>query len=263
MRVLIKFMYLGPLFTGFQRGNGTNSVEDRIISVIREYRLGEYVESAARTDRNVSAVDNAFTIDTDEDPRKVLGILNSRTQGMCFHSFAAVDNDFKARHCKRKAYRYLVFKPSDPERLRQLLQNFTGTHDFSNFSRRDGRNPVRTIERIEVMEYPGWLSVEFTARSFVWNQIRYIMGYALEALSWGTEADPFSNATEKPKLAPAENLILSRIDYEGVDFKTFITRSKQRMLLKELSRTFTMGETIRETLAILSDPEGQRNNNTD
>ncbi|MEM3675806.1 MAG: hypothetical protein QXV22_01980 [Thermoplasmataceae archaeon] len=242
-------MYLGPLFTGFQRGNGVNSVEDRIISILQGRSLGNYVQAAARTDRNVSAADNAFTIDTQDDPEKVIRILNSEIEGMYFHSFAAVDDNFRARYSDSKTYSYLIFEKLDIDRLNAELKKFTGTHDFTRFSRRDYRNPVRTINSISTLENDRWIEVNFTARSFVWNQIRYIMGYALEALKTGTDIDPFDSAKEKPKLAPPENLILSRITYSGVKFQVICQKSKLKRLLMDRSRYFAMAETVNKLLS--------------
>ena len=44
MYYLIKYGYEGTMFSGFQRGNGSNSVEDSVIRVLEKYGIKESKE---------------------------------------------------------------------------------------------------------------------------------------------------------------------------------------------------------------------------
>lgn len=228
MNLLIKFGYDGREFSGYQIGNGQNSVEDSIISILTEGGIAKELRSAARTDRSVSATGNVFMIETGERPSKVMGMLNSKGRNLCFFSYATVEKDFNPRHCDRKSYSYFVI--SAPPDLEATLQQFEGKHDFSNFCRHDQRNPVRTIDHIRVNRDGNSAWVTFEGRSFVWEQIRSIMGYVLSENRVG---DPFVPGVIRRIVAAPEPLILNDIHYPGVEFIQSVPRAKIRKMLLE------------------------------
>ncbi len=230
MNLLIKFAYDGTRFSGYQRGNGSNSIEGAILSVLNETGIARQIKSAARTDRNVSALGNVVMITTDERPDKVLGILNSRISDMVFHSYAMVDEGFNPRHCVQKKYSYFIRNP--PENLRNKLQKFVGRHDFRQFCRKDQRNSIRTIDRIDYTEESGGAKAVFYGKSFVWQQLRSIIGYALA--NPDTEIDPFGQKIERRMVAPAEPLVLEDIVYEGVEFTPLVSGSKQAAIRERM-----------------------------
>ncbi len=222
-RLLVGFSYDGSLFTGFQRGNGNRSIEDEIQNCMDKFSLGINLRCASRTDRNVSALCNFLTLDTGQDPKKIMGILNSEIRGMTFHSYAHVGDHFNVRHATMKEYAYIIPSRSiDHEILSERLHKFEGTHDFKNFCRPEGKNTVREIKKIWLSEMSGLPAVFFRARGFLWNQIRFIMGYGL--MPENRSEDPFSEDWPR-KLAPPYNLILVKIEYEGIKTETYINRS--------------------------------------
>ncbi len=237
MRLLIKFGYIGWLFTGYQTGNGERSVEDSILKVLRSNHLADTIHSAARTDRSVSALSNAFAIDTTERPSKVLGILNSSIHGMLFHSYAEVSDDFNPRYCDYKVYRYTLPDEEAGPFLKEALRKFRGNHDFTNFCKMDERNPVRTISSIQVRKKGGMITVDFKARSFLWNQIRTIMAYGVDNSYEVTGKDPFSLGSRYGRLLEPEPLILTEMVYEDVEFKPALSLSKIRQFKTRLRRS--------------------------
>lgn len=226
MRLLIKFGYIGWLYTGYQAGNGERSVEDTILKALRKNGLSEMIHSAARTDRGVSAVSNAFAVDTDERPSKVLGILNSSIDGMIFHSYAEVPPDFNPRHCDYKVYKYTLPEGEAGPYLREALAKFRGTHDFRHFCKMDERNPVRTIRSLHAGKRNGMLMVDFKSRSFLWNQIRTIMAYAVEHSWVPIQPDPFERTSRYGKLLEPEPLVLMEMVYRGVEFNPILGFAK-------------------------------------
>lgn len=217
-RLLIAFSYDGTKFTGFQRGNGLNSVESEILKCVIKFDLGINVRSASRTDRNVSALKNFMTIDTDRRPLDVLGILNSNIEDAHFHSYSFVNDNFNIRHSVSKTYAYILpayFKNRND--IQAILKKFEGTHDFKNYSKPEGKITVRTIEKIWLGEISGFPAIFFKSKGFLWNQIRFIMGYILNETDFSK--DPFENA--RRMLAPPQNLILVDINYENIALQLF------------------------------------------
>ena len=86
--------------------------------------------------------------------------------------------------------------------------------------------------------------IDYKARSFLWNQIRYITAYALEQSFSENQHDPFSLDEKYPKLMDPEGLILKDMVYGGIDFNDGISLSKKKqfrsMLLQQNLRTDVM-----------------------
>lgn len=230
MRLLVKFGYLGWMFTGFQRGNGERSVEDSILRVLRSEGLAQDIHCAARTDRGVSALSNALALDSNERPAKILGILNSSIPDMLFHSYAMVEDDFNPRHCDYKIYRYIIPRSDAGPYLRNSLRKFRGRHDFRNFCRMDERNPIRTIQSIRTRNAGDMVHVDFRSRSFLWNQIRTMMAYSLDHSFQEETPDPFSITERYQRMADPESLVFYDIFYPGVEFSEFASRSKLKVI---------------------------------
>ncbi len=251
LRLIIKYGYFGWQFTGFQRGNGNNSVEDSILRVLEKAGISDKIQSAARTDRNVSAISNAFAVDTVSKPTMVMGILNGKIPGMVFHSYAIVEDDFNPRHCDYKTYRYIIHKDQAGPYLRDALKPFRGKHDFRNFCKMDERNPIRTIRSISVNRKGDRIFIDYKARSFLWNQIRSITSYALEHSFSETQEDPFSLKEKYPKLMDPEGLILLDMVYEDIEFIEYIPVSKKKYLETLFQRENMRHEIMKNFMSLI------------
>ena len=236
LRLIIKFGYFGWEYSGFQRGNGSNSVEDAILRVMEREGISGNIQSAARTDKGVSATSNAFAVDTERKPSMVMGVLNGKIPGMVFHSYAMVDDEFNPRHCDYKIYRYIIQKDQAGPYLKQALKPFRGRHDFRNFCKMDERNPIRTIRSIAVNRKRDMVSIDYKARSFLWNQIRSITSYATEQSFSEEQTDPFSLEEKYPKLMDPEGLILLDMVYDGIEFREYMPLSKKKYLDSRFKR---------------------------
>ncbi|MCL4359311.1 MAG: hypothetical protein M1593_05185 [Candidatus Thermoplasmatota archaeon] len=238
MGYVFKFAYDGSEFSGYQKGNGENSVEDTIIRRLMAAGINCGIRSAARTDRGVSAVGNAVYIDSDERPEKISGIVNSGGKNLILHSYAAVDSTFRPRHCDMKVYRYILASESvQLDIISSILHRFEGTHDFSCFSRTDGRIPIRTIDRIDVRQSGNLVYVDFYGQSFLWNQIRSIIAYSL----WNQESnplcDPFDLKSRFSGLAEPCFLVLMDIFYSGIQFINVPSPKFPKILRDEIHHT--------------------------
>ena len=216
MYYFIKYGYEGTQFSGFQRGNGINSVEDNIINTLSTYKICNNIESAARTDKNVSAKGNVFLIDTPRNIDDVMGILNARIENMFFYSYTPLENYMNPRHNLMKIYSYILTDQENISGIMSRLSEFVGKHDFRNFCKRDSRNTVRTIDHISCSVEGKFFIVNFYGKSFIWHQLRSIMAFALSG-----NTDPFATENKFTYMAPPEPLILRDVIYDGVTFLDF------------------------------------------
>lgn len=234
MYYFIKYGYDGAKFTGFQRGNGVNSIEDSIIRLLSLYGISHDIESAARTDRGVSARGNVFLIQTDRNINDVMGILNARIENMFFYSYALLDDYINPRHNSMKEYSYILTDYVNIEELMIKLLEFKGQHDFRNFCTVDSRNTVRTIDDISYSQFGRFYIINFYGKSFIWHQIRSIMAFALAG-----NKNPFSLKTKFTYIAPPEPLILKDIIYDGITFTNFNYIKHKRSMNKTLEMVRT------------------------
>ena len=232
---LIKFSYFGTDFEGFSLSNSKRSVEAVINRCLLENNISTVLKTSSRTDKFVSAISNCMYIESKFSPSKILGILNAEIPEMVFHSWAEVKKGFNPRHTGSKSYVYLIkINKGKREELKKILLKFQGTHDFRNFCKVDTRNTIRTIDRIEFTETEEYLIVTITGKSFIWQQIRFIIGYAIDQS--GSEGDPFSNNVKRPVPALPHLLFLKDIFFEGITFNVNFPRHKKKLdFRKDLS----------------------------
>ena len=221
-RVAVKLAYDGSKFYGFQRQPRKRTVEgdliDSLVSLkaLDSAKAGRY-QSSSRTDRGVSALGNVVSFDTGFEPGGLCSAINSMMEDAWAYAVSPVPQDFNPRWAKERWYRYhLPRAGQDLHLMRRLFSRFEGTHDFSRFSRKDDRDPVRTITSIKVSESEKLVIVDFRAESFLWNMIRRIV-WMVDAGSRGEIPDDQvgPEAGSQPRrvgLAPAEPLVLMNVD---------------------------------------------------
>lgn len=95
---------------------------------------------------------------------------------------ASVESPFSRLHS------WHVYQQIDLKLMRDAAKFFIGTHDFSSFTNESYRgaaaqNPVRTIQRIDVVEEPGGVRLEFQGDGFLYKMIRNIVGTLVDVAS--------------------------------------------------------------------------------
>lgn len=229
-KVALKVAYIGTDFHGFQRQPNHKTVEGELILALREANLIDNLKDcgyaiAGRTDRGVHALGNVISFRTEEDIR-INHINDLLPKSIRILAIAGVRFGFKPRYAQSRYYRYTIACEEDldlnaVESASKLIQ---GTHNFSNFSKRSERNPIRTIESIETTLNDDIFIIDVIGESFLWNMVRkiaaalFMVGSSqLDIKDIQKFMDPSISAAIAPM--PPEGLILMDTIYDGVKFK--------------------------------------------
>ncbi|MCM2503259.1 tRNA pseudouridine(38-40) synthase TruA [Aureimonas altamirensis] len=245
-RFRLTIEYNGRPYVGWQRQKNGFSVQEAVEVALRTF-CGEDVTlfGAGRTDAGVHATGQVAHVDLTRDwkPDTVRDALNAYLReegGVAILAAERVPDTFDARFSARKRhylYRILnrrppptvlkgqvwwVWKPLDIEAMDRAAKRLLGTHDFNTFrsAHCQAKNPVRTMERLDVVRGPGEeVHIHASAQSFLHNQIRSFAG-SLKLVGehrW-TEADLADALEARDRkrcgpVAPPDGLYLSRVDY--------------------------------------------------
>lgn len=233
MKLALRVAYDGSAFYGFQRQPGVRTVEGEIIKVLQKLGIIESPEKndfkgASRTDRGVSAFFNVVSFVPSERPDLARPeVLNHHLSDVWVLGIAEVPDDFHPRFwAKSKTYRYyLVNEGFDLSAVRECASLFVGRHDFSAFAKLEpGRDPIREVERVEVIERQGYLVIEVQGKSFLWEMVRRIVN-ALRFCGLGLleaeEVERMLAGEYRKKIPPAPpgGLVLWHIEYPGIGFE--------------------------------------------
>jgi len=229
-KVALKVAYIGTDFHGFQRQLHHKTVEGELISALKQSGLinnlkdCEYAISG-RTDQGVHALGNVISFITSGDV-KINFINDLLPRTIRILALAGVPFGFKPRYAKSRHYRYIIANGADLDlnEIKYASWLIHGTHDFSNFSKRSERNPVRTVENIEISLNEDILIIDVFGKSFLWNMVRKIASALFMVGSGQIDVDDiqkFLDPSFHAAIAPMapEGLILMDTIYEGVNFK--------------------------------------------
>lgn len=261
-KVALKVAYVGTEFHGFQRQPDFKTVEGELIDALKNANLIDNLKDsgyaiAGRTDRGVHALGNVISFRTPEEV--IINQINDfLPKSIRILAKAGVRFGFKPRFAKCRHYRYTVVNNDnlDLDKIKEASKIFQGTHDFSNFSKRSERNPVRTIDNIDIKEDNDLLIIDVIGESFLWNMVRKI---ATTLFLVGTNElsikklqsffDPLITAAISPM--PPEGLILMDTVYEGVVFK--YDEYAKNKFLSALVEEYTHNQTIAAAEKIMMD----------
>jgi len=227
MRFAIKFAYDGRNFHGYARQLKLQTVEGDLIRFLVKNGIIEDTKesifrSASRTDKNVSALANVASFNSDMTQKNIFQIIVNESSPILFYGIKTVGPDFNPRYAKIRQYRYyLKTEKLDIDKIIKTSASFTGEHDFTNFVRLESfRKPIRNIENIIFSHYNNYLVIDFYAQTFLWHQIRRIISALIKLGSGKIEKENIVKALELPDeevdfgLAAPEPLILMEIQYD-------------------------------------------------
>lgn len=124
-----------------------------------------------------------------------------------------------------RLYRTHIYHAFNEADFRAAAKYFIGTHDFTSFANEPhkgnaARDPVRTITRLDIVEEPGGLRLEFEGDGFLYKMVRNIVGTLLEVSSGKKKVEdiPVILAARNRKIAgqaaPAQGLFLVKVVYK-------------------------------------------------
>ena len=243
-RYRVTLEYDGGPFVGWQVQALGRSVQGRLAEAIERFaREAVLPQAAGRTDAGVHALGQVAHFDLarhwpTETVRAALN-FHLKPDPIAVVDCALAADDFDARRSARaRHYRYrMLARPAPPvlERdrvwwVRQRIDAramaaaatcLLGRHDFTTFRAAScqATSPVKTLDRLLISRDGEEIRFEVTARSFLHNQVRSIVG-SLKLVGEGKwRADDLAAALAARDraacgpVAPARGLYLMRVDY--------------------------------------------------
>jgi tRNA pseudouridine38-40 synthase len=236
--------YNGTPFVGWQVQALGASVQGRLTEAIHKF-CGETVQvkGAGRTDAGVHALGQVahFDLDREWPPHTVRAAVNFhlKPDPIVVVACAVAPADFDARFSARaRHYRYRILaRPAPPAldrdrvwwvpqalsaaAMRTAAAALVGRHDFTTFRAAgcQAKSPVKTLDRLDVTVAGDEIVVEVSARSFLHNQVRSMVG-SLKLVGEGkwSAADLAAALAAKDRsacgvVAPARGLYLVAVHY--------------------------------------------------
>jgi len=243
-RYKLHLEYDGTPFVGWQMQENRPSVQSCLIEAVKAFSGEDVIpRGAGRTDAGVHALGQVshFDLAKDWEPDKVRDALNAqlRPDPISVLNCERAAEDFDARFSAR-ARHYLyrivdrraplalernrawgVFRPLDAEAMHEAARTLIGNHDFTTFRSTECQapSPVKTLDRLEISRHGEVIRIEVSARSFLHNQVRSMVG-SLKLVGDGrwTKRD-LKQALEARdrnacgQVAPPCGLYLVKVDY--------------------------------------------------
>jgi tRNA pseudouridine38-40 synthase len=240
--------YDGRGLVGWQRQDNGPSVQV-LLEQAGARLAGHDVEmvAAGRTDAGVHATGQVVHADLRRDlhPDRVRDGLNywlavdRPSTAVAVRAAALAAPDFHARfQAIGRRYRYLIInrrppltldrgrawqvaRPLDVARMQAAAELLLGTHDFTSFRATDcqARSPIKTLDRLIVIQDGEQIVIHAAARSFLHHQVRNMVG----SLKWVGEghwqpADLAAALAARDRraggpTAPPDGLVLSEVIY--------------------------------------------------
>lgn len=243
-RYKLTLEYDGSSFVGWQMQENGLSVQWRLARAIEDFSGERVIPSGAgRTDAGVHALGQVahFDLEKDWDTDTVRDALNAqvRPDPISVLDCEIVPKSFDARF-SAKARHYLyriidrrsplvlernrawgVFRKLDAKAMHDAAQVLIGHHDFTTFRSTEcqAKSPEKTLDRLEVSRHGEVIRIEASARSFLHNQVRSMVG-SLKLVGDGrwtkADLDKALNARDRGAcgpVAPACGLYLVKVDY--------------------------------------------------
>ena len=243
-RYKIKIEYEGTPFVGWQFQKNGQSVQEVLQKAIFNFsKENVTVTGAGRTDSGVHALAQVAHFDLKKKIQKknILPAINQNisNKSVTVLKINRVNKNFHARHdAQKRTYLYLIINRQSPLALQKnkawhIRKNLDikamkkgaklllGTHDFSTYRAAScgAKSPIKTMEKILIKKNKDKISLQFTSRSFLQQQVRSMVGcikYLGEG-KWNIEA--FQKVFKSKKRskcappAPACGLYLKNIFY--------------------------------------------------
>ena len=244
-RYKLTIEYDGTPYSGWQRQEGHPSVQGVIEAAVLALSGEEIsLKGAGRTDAGVHATGQVAHLDLTRTwrPAVLRDGLNAhmRPHPVAILEAEEVGADFSARFSARaRHYLYRIIdrrpplaleygrawyrkEPIDVDALNEGARRLLGHHDFTTFrsAHCQSKSPMKTLDRLEAVRNGAVVEVRASARSFLHNQVRSMVG-TIERVGVGkwtaddvTAALEAADRTRCGPVAPPWGLYLTQVDYD-------------------------------------------------
>ncbi|TPM64129.1 tRNA pseudouridine(38-40) synthase TruA [Mesorhizobium sp. B2-2-4] len=247
-RFRLDIEYDGSLFAGWQHQADQPTVQQAIEQAIEKF-CGQQVRlrAAGRTDAGVHATAQVAHVDLAKawPDDKVRDAVNAHLQGagnrIAILKATTVVDGFDARFSAiGRHYLYRILNRRAPSALEkgkvwwvpkqlgaaamhEAAKVLLGRHDFTTFrsTQCQAESPVRTLDRLDVSRSGDMIEVRASARSFLHNQVRSMVGSLKRVGEGAWTAGDLKAALEAHdraacgQVAPPDGLFLIGVDYPG------------------------------------------------
>ena len=243
-RYKIKIEYEGTPFVGWQFQKNGQSIQEVLQKAIFSFSNEKVVVTGAgRTDSGVHALGQVAHFDLKKKIKKknLLPAINQNigNKPITILKINKVNKKFHSRYdAKKRTYQYLIINRQSPLALQKnkawhirkkldikIMKKgaklLLGTHDFSTYRAAScgAKSPIRTMDNILIKKNRDRITLQFTSRSFLQQQVRSMVG-CLKCLGDGKwNLKDFKNSFySKSRIkcaspAPACGLYLKKISY--------------------------------------------------
>ena len=243
-RYKIVIEYDGTPFVGWQFQKNGLSIQEVLQEAIFNFSNEKVIViGAGRTDSGVHALAQTAHFDLKKkiEKKKLLPGLNQhiKNKPITILRIKKINKKFHSRFdAKKRTYLYLIINRQSPltlqknkawhirkklniEAMKKGIKLLLGTHDFSTFRAAScgAKSPIRTIEKVLLKKNNDRITIKFTSRSFLQQQVRSMVG-CIKYLGDGKwNIDDFKksfrrkNRSKCAPPAPACGLYLEKIKY--------------------------------------------------
>ena len=200
-RYKIKIEYEGTPFVGWQFQKNGQSIQEVLQKAIFNFSKEKVViTGAGRTDSGVHALAQVAHFDLKKkiNWKNILPAINQNigNKPVTVLKINKANKKFHARFdAKKRTYQYIIINRQSPLALQKnkawhIRKNLDlkvmkkgaklllGTHDFSTFraSSCGAKSPIKTMEKILIKKNKEKISLRFTSKSFLQQQVRSMVG---------------------------------------------------------------------------------------
>jgi tRNA pseudouridine38-40 synthase len=200
-RFAITIEFDGGPYVGWQRQNNGPSVQAAIEGALFK-TTGKHIAvfAAGRTDAGVhaKAMRAHFDLDTALTAFRIMGAINAhlRPHPVAVIACETAHDEWHARFsCVGRAYEYRIVNrraplalergkawqipfPLNAAAMHDAAQLLVGLHDFTTFRSTECQSdsPIKTLDRLDVLQDGDNIIIEAAARSFLHHQVRSMVG---------------------------------------------------------------------------------------
>lgn len=247
-RYKLTIEYNGTNFIGWQKQKKGFSIQGTIEKAAKNFLQSEVdLIVAGRTDAGVHADAQVAHLDIFKK-LKIKNILFGLNFYLSKEKFGEdisikkvnkVDANFNARFgAKKKTYKYKIYNNESRSPMhayntwwvsqklnivdmKKASKYLLGNHDFSSFraSGCQALSPIKTLDKIAIIKKKNIITLTFTARSFLYNQVRIMTGTLKDVGSGLIKPEALKKILQKKKrassgiTAPSKGLTLYKVYY--------------------------------------------------